>query len=330
MFLEVPLAGLAAANARRGDRGRAAGGDRRRRRPRARHAAVQRRRQALPPDPRRGRRQRAAARVHRLDPRGAAAAADREHLPARGRRARSCASTATSSARSAAVSPRPPSSAMRAHIAYLLRRFTAATREASAPVRAASGASSHSWIARTPPRPERAPARRARRRMPYSPSSSTSDADPRLRRRRRRSAPTIARHPGAARPGRGAAGVQRDVAAVPVADEVVGLGALRRGQRHRLAVDPHAAEDRHGARRRARRAPTRRRACAGTPSASRDRGAQPQRVVERVAEHAPPVASVARSRAVSGSTGLVTMITTPCQPASAGDRRRRSRALASR
>ena len=37
--------------------------------------AVQRRRRALPPDPRRGRRQPAAARVHRLDPRGAAAAA---------------------------------------------------------------------------------------------------------------------------------------------------------------------------------------------------------------------------------------------------------------
>ena len=62
------------ANADADDRGRAAGGDRRRRGPRAGHAAVQRRRHALPPDPRRGGRQRAAARVHRLDPRGAAAA----------------------------------------------------------------------------------------------------------------------------------------------------------------------------------------------------------------------------------------------------------------
>ena len=79
MFLEVPLAGLAAAQRRRGDGRRAAGGDRRGGRPRARHAAVQRRRQALPPDPRARGRQRAAAGLHRLDPRGAPAAADREH-----------------------------------------------------------------------------------------------------------------------------------------------------------------------------------------------------------------------------------------------------------
>ena len=53
MFLEVPLAGLAAANASEDTAARAAGGDRRGRGPRARHPAVQRRRQALPPDPRR-------------------------------------------------------------------------------------------------------------------------------------------------------------------------------------------------------------------------------------------------------------------------------------
>ena len=106
MFLEVPLAGLAAANARRGDRGRRC--RRRSTTPPAtsRDAAVQRRRQALPPDPRPRRRQRAAAGVHRLDPRGAAAAADREHLRARGRRRDPAPARATSSARSSAVSQR--------------------------------------------------------------------------------------------------------------------------------------------------------------------------------------------------------------------------------
>ena len=93
---------------RRGDRRRPAGGDRRGRRPRARHAAVQRGRQALPPDPRARRGQRAAAGLHRLDPRGAAAAADREHLRRASTAPRSCASTATSSAPSA-----PPASRRR-------------------------------------------------------------------------------------------------------------------------------------------------------------------------------------------------------------------------
>ena len=109
MFLEVPLAGLAAANATEETAA-------------ALQAAIDEAadhkpgtppfndgRQALPSDPGRGRRQRAAAGLHRLDPRGAAAAADRQDLRRAWTAPRSCASTATSSARCAAASRPAPS-----------------------------------------------------------------------------------------------------------------------------------------------------------------------------------------------------------------------------
>ena len=238
MFLEVPLAGLAAANADRGDRGRAAGGDRRGRRPRTGHAAVQRRRQALPPDPRPRRRQRAAAGVHRLDPRGAAAAADREDRPARGRRgdpapaprhpARGAPPAAGGGGEGDARAHRLPDGdsarpSARELVGVELPLAAPARRR---PGRAATGT------------PSAAPT------SPYSPSSSIdathgSPAPARSPRpcgpRRRR----WSRSRSGSRRARRGGGTSRARSRR--------RRRWRRVERHRLAVHPHPAEDRHRA-----------------------------------------------------------------------------------
>ncbi len=109
VYLEVPLAGLAAQNATEQDSGGAPGGDRRSRGEPSRRGGVPDRRRALPPRDRGDRAERAAARVHELDARRAAAVADRHDRRARSTEPRSCASTARSSARSGCTSLRPPS-----------------------------------------------------------------------------------------------------------------------------------------------------------------------------------------------------------------------------
>ena len=121
MFLEVPLAGLAAANATEETADALQAAIDEAAEPRAGNAGVQRGRPALPPDPRRRGGQRPAALLHGLDPRGAAAAADRGDRAAASTGARSCASTGTSSARCAGASRARAEQAMRAHLEYLKR-----------------------------------------------------------------------------------------------------------------------------------------------------------------------------------------------------------------
>ena len=229
MFLEVPLAGLAARQRERGDRGRAAGGDRRRR-----PATSPARRRSTPPTS--------------ASTRSSPSAAGNELLlaftdwilevlqpqlianisAARRRRGDPAPARATSSARSGAVSRRRP----RRRCARTSRICATFTDAAHVELRAAS--SSHSWIAAHAAGPS----------VTGTPVADVAQAvlaveqhagRPTARRRRRRIAAIMRRQARAARPGRGAAGVQRDVAAVPAADEVRGLRAGR-GQRDRLAV----------------------------------------------------------------------------------------------
>ena len=200
-----------------------AGRDRRGRRPRTGHAAVQRGRQALSPDPRQGGGQRTAARVHRLDPRGAAAELI-ANISATRRRRRDPAPArdiqrAVKRRQSAAAEK-----AMRAHITYLrdIHRLAHARappaqvplldlphdRRGTSVHRHAGGAS-----------PARTRRRAARWRHPLLPVVAEH----------------VLEHPGqagAAGPRRGAAGVQRDVAAIPAGMKSSAARGSARAARH--------------------------------------------------------------------------------------------------
>ena len=205
MFLEVPLAGPGGRERDRGD-----GAPSCRRRSTRRLATRPARRRSTTPDKlfhqilARAAGNELLLRVHRLDPRGAPAAADRQHrLDARPRRGGPRASIATSSGRSAAAS-RPAPSARCALTSRTYRTFSAAS---------SSGASSHSRICSTPPGPSVTGTPVATPSSPYSPSTQHR-RDPRLAvaGRQCRDHP---RRPGTRGPGRRSSGVERDVAPIP-------------------------------------------------------------------------------------------------------------------
>ena len=210
---------------------------------------------------------------------------------------RSSPSTARSSARCAGTSARRPRRRCGAHRVPGRRpkRIDRGSRVADrAPPRgrplrragASASVRSHSWM------PHAAVAER-------DPQGHRHAVDAVLAREDHRRGPQVAArwpeqrgdHAGdhvARRPGRGPARVQRHVARVPVADEVLGGRALLAGKGHRLAVDAHAVEQRdagfavladhpgvHAAGR--------------DPERVADRRPQPQRVVGRVADHAAAV-----------------------------------------
>ena len=120
------------------------------------------------------------------------------------------------------------------------------------------------------------------------------------------------RHAVAGRPGRGAPGVQRHVAPVPAAQEVLRLLLLRGRERDRLAADAHPVSS---GTQPSPCSPSTHASTASerTPSAS-PTAVRSAAVVGGVAEDAPAVeAGVHVSQVHSGSTGLVTTITTPGQ-----------------
>ncbi len=253
---------------------------------------IQRGRRPLPPDARRGGGQRPAARVHRLDPRSLPAVADRADLGRVEARGDPRASTAPSRAPSGSAARRrregdaraPPAPARRAHVG----RLSAAARTTAAAAAARPllvGELPLLHLAR-----RRARAHRHADRDVGDPVLAVEHhrRRPTARRRRARSRRDHPRDAGAGRPGRGAAGVQRDVPHVPAAHEVG--GPARCGGVQPTGAPPTATRLSSG---------TQRSPCSPSTQASTrprrhaersaDRRAQPQRCRWRVAEHPPAV-----------------------------------------